>query len=88
MKFLEENLLDHLQRPEFEELHSVLFRRKFLKGTYICQPGSEANQIFIVESGKVRVYLGYEEKREETGWRPSGTASNSRRPAANSASLD
>lgn len=67
MKFLEENLLDHLQRPEFEELHSVLISHKFPKGSFICQPGTEANQVFIVESGKVRVYLGYEEKEFNLG---------------------
>ncbi|MFT5699856.1 MAG: CRP-like cAMP-binding protein [Desulforhopalus sp.] len=67
MKFLEENLLDHLQRPEFAELHSVLLRHNFPKSSYICQPGTEDNQVFIVESGKVRVYLGYEEKEFNLG---------------------
>jgi CRP-like cAMP-binding protein len=67
MKFLEENLLDHLKRPEFEELHSVLISHKFPKGSFICQPGTLANQVFIVESGKVRVYLGYEEKEFNLG---------------------
>jgi CRP-like cAMP-binding protein len=67
MKFLEENLLDHLQRPEFEELHSVLISHKFPKGSFICQPGTKANQVFIVETGKVRVYLGYEDKEFNLG---------------------
>ncbi len=67
MKFLEENLLDHLQRPEFAELHSVLMSRNFPKGSYICQPGIDSNRVFIVVSGKVRVYLGYEEKEFNLG---------------------
>ncbi len=67
MKFLEENLLDHLQRPEFAELHSVLISQKYAKGGYICQPGTASNRVFIVESGKVRVYLGYEEKEFNLG---------------------
>lgn len=67
MKFLEENLLDHLQRPEFAELRSVLISHKFLKGCYICQPGTGSNRVFIVVSGKVRVYLGYEEKEFNLG---------------------
>jgi len=67
MKFLEENLLDHLRRPEFAELHSVLNSHTFLKGSYICQPGSKNNSVFIVVSGKVRVYLGYEEKEFNLG---------------------
>lgn len=67
MKFLEENLLDHLQRPEFAELHSVLISHNFPKGGYICQPGTGSNHVFIVVSGKVRVYLGYEEKEFNLG---------------------
>ncbi|SHO46687.1 Crp/Fnr family transcriptional regulator [Desulfopila aestuarii] len=67
MKFLEENLLDHLQRPEFAELHSVLINHKFSKGSYICQPGMGSNQVFIVVSGRVRVYLGCEEKEFNLG---------------------
>ncbi|WP_163338898.1 cyclic nucleotide-binding domain-containing protein [Desulfopila sp. IMCC35008] len=67
MKFLEENLLDHLQLPAFADLHSVLIHHKFPKGSYICQPGQESNQVFIVQSGKVRKYLGYEEKEFNLG---------------------
>lgn len=67
MKFLEENLLDHLQRPEFAELHSALTSYTFPKGSYICQPGTGSNHVFIVVSGKVRVYLGYEEKEFNLG---------------------
>lgn len=67
MKFLEENLLDHLQRPEFKDLHSSLMPQSYAKGAYICQPGIGANQVFIVVSGRVRVYLGYEEKEFNLG---------------------
>ncbi|BHH84619.1 Crp/Fnr family transcriptional regulator [Desulforhopalus sp. 52FAK] len=67
MKFLEENLLDHLRRPEFAELLSSLVQRSFTKGAYICQPGQEENLIFILASGRVRVYLGYEEKEFNLG---------------------
>ncbi len=67
MKFLEENLIDHLQRPEFRELHSSLRLQSFFKGSYICQPGLGDNQIFIIASGRARVYLGYEEKEFNLG---------------------
>ena len=67
MKFLEENLLDHLERPEFADLHASLTRKKFCKGSYICQPGGVINQVFIVASGRVRIYLGYEEKEFNLG---------------------
>jgi len=58
MKFLEENLLDHLKRKEFANLQSSLLTKTFPKGSFICQPGLGANRIFIVVSGRARVYLG------------------------------
>lgn len=67
MKFLEENLLDHLHRPEFSELRSVLSSHHFSKKSYICQPGDGNNLVFIVASGRVRVYLGYEDKEFNLG---------------------
>ena len=67
MKFLEENLLDHLQRPEFADLFSALSPRAYSKGAYLSQPGYEENLIFIMASGRVRVYLGYEEKEFNLG---------------------
>lgn len=67
MKFLQENLLDHLNRTEFSELRSALSLHNFSKNSYICQPGDENNLVFIVASGRVRVYLGYEEKEFNLG---------------------
>jgi len=67
MKFLEENLLDHLQRPEFASLLSALMKKTFVKGAFICQPGMGENRVFIVEKGRVRVYLGYEDKEFNLG---------------------
>jgi len=67
MKFLEENLLDHLHRPEFSNLQHALIKKSYGKGEYICQPGLGTNQVFIVESGRVRVYLGYEDKEFNLG---------------------
>jgi CRP-like cAMP-binding protein len=67
MKFLEENLLDHLHRPEFSELRSALSSHYYPKNAYICQPGDSKNLVFIVGSGRVRVYLGYEDKEFNLG---------------------
>lgn len=67
MKFLEENLLDHLHRPEFANLQSSLMRKSYGKGEYICQPGVGTNRVFIIDSGRVRVYLGYEDKEFNLG---------------------
>ncbi|WP_028581853.1 Crp/Fnr family transcriptional regulator [Desulfogranum japonicum] len=62
MRFLQENLLDLLQSPGFENLRSSFVSRSYVKDSYICQPDSRENSIFIVQSGRARVYLGYEEK--------------------------
>ncbi|WP_158950628.1 Crp/Fnr family transcriptional regulator [Pseudodesulfovibrio cashew] len=67
MKFLEENLLDHLQRPEFVDLYSSLRRRSYPKGAFICQPDKAENQVFIVARGRARVFLGYEDKEFNIG---------------------
>jgi len=67
MKFLKDNLLEHLQRPEFSQLRSKFSSRHLPKSAFICQPGAEENLVFIVAAGKVRVYLGYEDKEFNLG---------------------
>ncbi len=67
MKFLKENLLDHLKRPEFAQLHASLIRRSHPKNAFVCQPGSDENRVFIVSKGRARVYLGYEDKEFNLG---------------------
>lgn len=62
MKFLNENLIDHLQRPEFAALRQALQTRQTTRNGFICQPGSQDNEIFIISRGRARVYLGYEDK--------------------------
>jgi len=39
----------------------------FLARMDLCQPGQEENMVFLVASGWVRVYLGYEEKEFNPG---------------------
>jgi CRP/FNR family transcriptional regulator, carbon monoxide oxidation system transcription regulator len=67
MKFLKENLLDHFQRPEFNELYESLSRRNYPKGSFICQPEMGENLIFIVAKGRARMYLSYEDKEFSLG---------------------
>lgn len=67
MKFLAENLLDHLQRPEFSDLRKALSTRHYPKEAYISQPGISDNLVFIVVKGRTRVYLGYEDKEFSLG---------------------
>lgn len=67
MKLLEENLLAHLQRPEFADLYAALTKRSYPKGEFVCWPESGENRIFIVAKGRARVYLGYEDKEFNIG---------------------
>ncbi|MFV0439416.1 MAG: Crp/Fnr family transcriptional regulator [Desulfopila sp.] len=62
MRFLQKNLLEHLQGKEFEQLRASFLARSFVKQEYISVPAGGENFIFIVQSGRLRVYLGYEEK--------------------------
>lgn len=55
MKFLEENLLDHLERPEFADLYSALEPERYPKGESLSQPGYSINRVFIIVDGRVRV---------------------------------
>nr|WP_320132269.1 Crp/Fnr family transcriptional regulator [uncultured Holophaga sp.] len=67
MKFLDEDLLDHLQRPEFAALRASLRKRIYPKGALVARPSDDGNAIFIVVSGRVRVFLGYEDKEFNLG---------------------
>lgn len=67
MKFLEDNLLDHLERPEFAELRSAFNVRRHPKGSLPFQPNMDGNVVFIVASGRVRVYLAYGDKEFTLG---------------------
>ncbi|WP_028583187.1 Crp/Fnr family transcriptional regulator [Desulfogranum mediterraneum] len=62
MKFFEENLLDHLQQPEFSSFLAVFTTRSYPKRSFVCQPDDQENLIFIVKSGRVRVFLGFDDK--------------------------
>ncbi len=67
MKFSGINLLDELQRAELDDLRDVFNSRQVKKGAIIFSPDQEENLVFIVETGKVRIYLGYEDKEFTLG---------------------
>ncbi|WP_291327936.1 Crp/Fnr family transcriptional regulator [Desulfovibrio sp. UCD-KL4C] len=67
MKFSGINLLDELQRTEFAELRNVFNSRQVKKGAIVFSPDQEDDLVFIVERGKVRIYLGYEDKEFTLG---------------------
>ena len=62
MKFTGVNLLDELERPELADLRAVFRKRSFAGGGVIFRPDEDEDLVFVVASGRVRVYLAYEDK--------------------------
>jgi len=62
MKFSGINLLDELARTELVELREVFNERTYAKGSIIYRPDESENLVFIIATGRVRVYLAYEDK--------------------------
>lgn len=67
MKFSGINLLDELRRPELEDLRRNFRERSVRKGSIIFRPDEEEDLVFIISSGRVRIYLGYEDKEFTLG---------------------
>ena len=59
---LGQNLLEVLSKPENRGLLSQFHEKKFRKNEIIFYPNYIDNLIFIVKTGKVRVYLAFNEK--------------------------
>ncbi|MFV0420846.1 Crp/Fnr family transcriptional regulator [Oleidesulfovibrio sp.] len=67
MKFSEINLLDELKRPELADLHNIFHQRAVAKGAIAFHPDADENLVFIIASGRVRIYLGFEDKEFTLG---------------------
>ncbi len=57
MKLNDVNLLDELAKPEHAELRAKFTEKSHAKGTLIYQPGEGPDLVFVVFSGRVRIYL-------------------------------
>jgi CRP-like cAMP-binding protein len=62
MKTLGIDLLSELERPELEAISRTFKARSFPKGSVIYRMDDPQNVVFVIRSGRVRVYLAYEEK--------------------------
>lgn len=67
MKFTGVNLLDELAKEELADLRAVFHERSFAKGAVIFTPETEENAAFVIGSGRVRIYLAYEDKEFTLG---------------------
>jgi len=62
MKITDINLIEALESPEYQELYDIFQERRFGKKTIISMPENEENLVMLVRSGRVRVFLSYEDK--------------------------
>lgn len=62
MKFSSFNLLEELNRPAFTKLREKFTSRSHDQGTIIYGPQEEADQVFVVATGRIRVFLSYGNK--------------------------
>lgn len=67
MKFSGINLLDELEREEFEDIRSVFTERRVKKGAIAFSSDNDEDLVFIVAEGRIRVYLAYEAKEFTLG---------------------
>ncbi len=62
MKLTNIDLLRLFESPEYAEVAKGFKEQKYAKKTVICTPYDEANRIFIVKNGRLRVFLSYEDR--------------------------
>lgn len=60
MKLLRGNITERLESNELAYMASKFKKKKFGKNNLLPVSGSSGNQVFIVSSGQLRVYLSYE----------------------------
>lgn len=56
------DLIKELEKPEYGGVRDEFSEVSFPRNVLIFQPNDHADLIFIVKKGKVRVYLGFEDK--------------------------
>ena len=62
MKFSEVNLLEMFKDPRFHELRRAFSERRCAKGEMIYTPWNEVDHIFVLASGKLKVFIASEDK--------------------------
>ncbi len=62
MRLTETNLLQDLARPDMARVMDAFKLRLFPKGKLVFHPREELDRLFIVKSGRARVYLAYRDK--------------------------
>ncbi|TCL03566.1 MULTISPECIES: Crp/Fnr family transcriptional regulator [Sodalis] len=60
MRLSSQNLTELLKGPQFDGFLDNFRRKSFQKGNMISMPGGGGNDVLIVSSGRLRVFLSYE----------------------------
>ena len=60
MRLSSQNLAELLKEPQFDGFLDNFRSKSFQKGNMISMPGTAANDVLIVSSGRLRVFLSYE----------------------------
>lgn len=56
------NLLTDLANPENHQFRAEFTEKNYPKDTFLFAPGHEENLVFIVKSGRVQIYLAFDDK--------------------------
>ena len=56
------DVLEELEKPRYQSLRQALRLRRHARKAVVFEPWMDEDLVFIVKSGRVRVYLAYEEK--------------------------
>ncbi|QNB46016.1 helix-turn-helix domain-containing protein [Thermanaerosceptrum fracticalcis] len=62
MRLTDIDLLETLSSPEYDKFLEKFQEHRFSRKAILFSPNDEKNLVFLVKSGKVRVYLAYEDK--------------------------
>lgn len=62
MKLTDINLIKALESPDYKDFYDIFKERHFSKKEIISFPDNEENLVILVKSGRVRVFLSYEDK--------------------------
>lgn len=62
MKLTDLNLIEALETPEYKPLYNIFHERTFSKKQVISMPDHEEDLVLLVKSGRIKVFLAYEDK--------------------------
>jgi len=62
MKLTSVNLIETLESADYQEFYTIFMEKRHHRRELISSPLQEENLVFLVKTGRVRVFLAYEDK--------------------------